>query len=188
MLPPPSRSSVSLSVASSYLGLPAREPMVSRFHTMPPLILSVMPSARSAISASFDPAAHSTILAAHAEGAQIYECKAGASGALTWTFREPIASLIVDGKTIGRHHAGPHWALADGSIDQGKLAATVPGATATDIPLLKLEVVAHERAGALHQATLVYRVGTHGGVLSGPCSILGSFRSISYTADYLFEK
>ena len=36
----------------------------------------------------------------HAEGAQVYECKAGADGKLAWTFREPIATLLLDGKTI----------------------------------------------------------------------------------------
>src|SRR5215470_2746239 len=38
----------------------------------------------------------------HAEGAQVYECKAGNDGKLAWTFREPIATLFLDGKTVGR--------------------------------------------------------------------------------------
>jgi hypothetical protein len=33
------------------------------------------------------------ILTVHAEGAQVYDCKAGADGRLVWTFREPIAML-----------------------------------------------------------------------------------------------
>jgi len=51
----------------------------------------------------------------HAEGAQVYECKLDPSksqsgaGTLTWQFREPIAALFVDGKSIGRHYAGPNW-------------------------------------------------------------------------------
>src|SRR5262245_31229214 len=40
----------------------------------------------------------------HAEGAQVYECKADASGKLAWQFREPIATLLIDGKTVGRHY------------------------------------------------------------------------------------
>ena len=48
----------------------------------------------------------------HAEGAQLYECKPDSgdrseAGALTWQFREPIATLILDGKSVGRHYAGP---------------------------------------------------------------------------------
>ena len=35
----------------------------------------------------------------HAQGAQIYECTADAAGKLVWQFREPIATLLVDGKT-----------------------------------------------------------------------------------------
>jgi hypothetical protein len=145
-------------------------------------------AATPASPVDFDPAAHVTVFVAHGEGAQIYECKAGASGSLVWTFREPIASLIVDGKTVGHHYAGPHWALADGSSIQGKVSATVPGATPTDIPQLKLDVIAHQGTGALDQATLVYRVRTQGGTLSGLCSHAGALRSVSYSADYLFEK
>ena len=51
----------------------------------------------------------SVIAEFHAEGAQIYECKADAAGKLAWAFREPIASLIAGGKTAGRHYAGPAW-------------------------------------------------------------------------------
>src|SRR5438552_3338241 len=87
----------------------------------------------------------------HAEGAQIYECKAGADGKLAWAFREPIATLLLDGKTIGRHYAGPNWEHMDGSAVVGKAAGNAPGATPKDIPLLKLEVVSSrgidERAG-----------------------------------------
>ncbi len=43
------------------------------------------------------------ILTLHAEGAQIYECKSGADGTLAWVFREPIATLLSEGKTVGRH-------------------------------------------------------------------------------------
>src|SRR5579864_5336540 len=42
----------------------------------------------------------------HAAGAQIYECKADSDARLVWRFREPIAALFRDGKTVGRHYAG----------------------------------------------------------------------------------
>src|SRR5256714_11316604 len=60
------------------------------------------------------------VLTLHAEGAQVYECKAGADGKLAWTFREPIATLLADGKTIGRHYAGPNWEHVDSSAVVGK--------------------------------------------------------------------
>ena len=64
----------------------------------------------------------------HAQGAQVYECKADASGALGWRFREPVATLLSNGKTLGRHYAGPTWELADGSAIVAKVAASAPGA------------------------------------------------------------
>jgi hypothetical protein len=30
-----------------------------------------------------------------------------------WTLREPIATLLLDGKTVGRHYAGPNWEHMD---------------------------------------------------------------------------
>src|SRR5204863_5621896 len=85
----------------------------------------------------------------HAEGAQVYECKAGADGKLAWAFREPIATLLLDGKTVGRHYAGPNWEHTDGSAVVGKVVANAPGATPKDIPLLKLEVVRSRGSGVL---------------------------------------
>src|SRR5215470_11239883 len=41
----------------------------------------------------------SAVVTLHAEGAQVYECKAGSDGKLAWAFREPIATLLLDGKT-----------------------------------------------------------------------------------------
>jgi hypothetical protein len=58
----------------------------------------------------------------HAEGAQIYECKADAGGQLTWQFREPVASLFLNGATVGRHYAGPTWE-SGGSAVVGKAVA-----------------------------------------------------------------
>ncbi len=55
------------------------------------------------------------VLTVHAEGAQVYDCKAGEGGKLAWQFREPVATLIADGKTVGRHYLGPTWEHADGS-------------------------------------------------------------------------
>src|SRR6201984_1987685 len=82
------------------------------------------------------------VLTVHAEGAQVYECKAGADGKLAWAFREPIATLLVDGKTIGRHYAGPNWEHIDGSAVVAKAAGNAPGGTANDIPWLSRQVTA----------------------------------------------
>jgi hypothetical protein len=122
----------------------------------------------------------------HAEGAQIYDCKADASGKLIWQFREPIATLMMDGKTVGRHFAGPGWELADGSAVIAKMARGAPGATAKDIPLLKLEVTSQRGTGQLTGASTIQRINTKGGVAEGACEYAGAFLSVPYAADYVF--
>src|SRR5436309_12572218 len=126
------------------------------------------------------------VLTLHAEGAQVYECKAASDGKLAWAFREPIATLLLDGKTVGRHYAGPNWENADGSAVTGKAAGNAPGATPKDIPWLKLEVVASRGAGALAGVTTVQRINTVGGRHDGACEKAGAFFSAPYTADYVF--
>ena len=122
----------------------------------------------------------------HAEGAQVYECKAGNDGKLAWAFREPIATLVLDGKTVGRHYAGPSWEHADGSAVVAKAVGNVPGKSAGDIPWLKLEVTAHRGSGALSGVTTVQRINTAGGVHAGACDKAGAFHSAPYAADYVF--
>lgn len=124
----------------------------------------------------------------HAEGAQVYECKADASGKLAWTLREPIATLMSDGKTIGRHYAGPNWEYSDGSAVTGKVTGNAPGTTAKDIPWLRLEAAAHRGSGVLSDVISVQRIDTHGGALSSACDTAGVFRSEPYSADYVFFK
>ena len=122
----------------------------------------------------------------HAEGAQVYECKAGSDGKLAWAFREPIATLVLDGKTVGRHYAGPNWEHADGSAVVGKAVGNAPGKSASDIPWLKLEVTAHRGSGVLSGVTTVQRINTAGGVHAGACDKAGAFHSAPYAADYVF--
>ena len=128
------------------------------------------------------------VLTMHAEGAQVYECKAGADGKLAWAFREPIATLFADGKTIGRHYAGPNWEHIDGSAVAAKAAGNSPGATSDDIPWLKLQVTASRGGGVLTGVTTVQRINTKGGKLEGACDKAGSFKSAPYSADYGFLK
>jgi hypothetical protein len=122
----------------------------------------------------------------HAEGAQVYECKAGTDGKLTWIFREPIATLLLDGKTVGHHSAGPTWTSVDGSAVVGKASGNAPGATANDIPWLKLDVVSKSGNGVLSNVTAVQRINTHGGAAQGSCDKAGDFHSVAYSADYVF--
>jgi hypothetical protein len=124
----------------------------------------------------------------HAEGAQIYECKGDAAGMLAWVFREPIASLFRDGKTVGRHFAGPEWEFSDGGSVLGKVEAKAPGAGPADIPWLKLGASSQNGQGAVAGVTTIQRIHTHGGGLGGSCETAGAFRSVPYSADYVFLK
>jgi Protein of unknown function (DUF3455) len=128
------------------------------------------------------------VLSAHAEGAQVYECKAAADGKLAWAFREPIATLLVDGKTSGRHYAGPNWEHIDGSAVMAKVTGNAPGATSDDIALLKLQVTASRGSGVLTGVTTVQRINTKGGKLDGACDKAGTFKSAPYSAEYVFLK
>jgi len=109
------------------------------------------------------------VLTVHAEGAQVYECKAGA-----------------DGKTVGRHYAGPNWEHSDGSAVVGKSAGSVPGATPNDIPWLKLDVISRRGSGILAGVTTVQRINTKGGKLEGACDKAGAYSNVPYSADYVF--
>ena len=127
------------------------------------------------------------VLTLHAEGAQLYECKAGADGKLAWAFREPIATLLADdGKTVGRRYAGPTWEHSDGSAVVGKVSGSAPGATPNDITWLKLDVVSRRGNGILSAVTTVQRINTVGGKLDGACDKAGNSRSMPYAADYVF--
>jgi hypothetical protein len=124
----------------------------------------------------------------HAEGAQVYECKADAAGQLAWKFREPVATLMIDGKTVGRHFAGPSWELTDGSLVTGMVSGSAPGATVADIPHLRLEIASQRGAGQLSRVTTIHRLNTRGGLVQGACDKAGAFLNAPYSADYLFYK
>jgi hypothetical protein len=131
---------------------------------------------------------YSTVVKLHAEGAQVYECKPDAAGKLVWTFREPIATLMTEGQTVGRHYAGPNWDYTDGSGVTAKVAGNAPGATPKDIALLKLEVTAERGSGILSGVTLVQRLNTKGGKVDGPCDKVAAIQNAPYSADYVFLK
>src|SRR6202142_801300 len=97
-----------------------------------------------------------------AAGAQIYVCAKNAAGALNWTFREPVATLLEEGKTVGRHFVGPTWEFVDGSRVVGQVVSKAPGTTAKDIPWLKLSVKEPPKSGLVAGATSILRIDTKG--------------------------
>jgi hypothetical protein len=165
------------------------EAIMQRHLILASLSLSLMSIPASATQLPDAIAAPGEVLIAtiHAVGSQVYECKADPGvGTPTWQFREPIATLFMSGKTVGRHYAGPHWELIDGSAVQGKVAGRAPAASTNDIPLLKLAVASRRGEGRLSDVTTIQRINTKGGVAEGPCKEAGAFLSVPYTADYTF--
>ncbi len=150
------------------------------------LVLPASP-ARAEIPDSIAAPDETLVATFHALGAQVYECKADAAGKLAWQFREPIATLLVDGKTVGRHYAGPSWDLADGSAVTGKVSGRAAGATALDVPLLKLDATP-QHDGLLTGVSTIQRLNTKGGVAPRPCQTAGTLLSVAYSADYAFYK
>jgi len=126
------------------------------------------------------------VITLQAQGAQIYECRAGADGKLQWAGREPAAALLLDGKTVGRHYAGPTWEHVDGSAVVAKASGNAPGATPKDAAWLKLTATSHRGKGVLSDVTTIQRINTSGGALSGSCDNKGSLQSVAYSTDYVF--
>lgn len=149
---------------------------------------AVSPGAAQTVPDAIAAKGETVVLTVHAEGAQVYECKAGDGGKLSWQFREPIATLIENGKTVGRHYVGPSWELADGSKVMGKPAGRAAGATPKDIPWLKLDAVEPRGAGGLAGVTAIQRINTQGGQLDGACDKAGATTAAPYAADYVFLK
>jgi hypothetical protein len=148
----------------------------------------IAPSAAAEVPETIAARGETLIATAHATGAQVYECKTNSDGKLVWQFREPIATLMIDGKTVGRHFAGPVWEMADGSAVSAKVSAQAPGATTNDIPLLRLDVAARLGSGLLSGITTIQRLNTRGGRADAACDSTGTFLSVPYSADYAFYK
>lgn len=122
----------------------------------------------------------------HAEGAQIYECCTDSTGASSWKFKEPIASLFERGKTVGRHYAGPSWEFADGTVVTAKVVAQAPAATTDDVPELMLTVTSSKGDGPIAASRTILRLKTKGGVTHGTCPTPGELKSATYSAEYAF--
>jgi len=155
--------------------------------TLPVLMIGIA-SAQAQVPDAIAAKGETAAATFHAEGAQVYECKAGADGKLAWAFREPIATLLLDGKTVGRHYAGPTWEHTDGSAVVAKAAGNAPAPDGKSIPWLKLEVTASRGSGTLSGVTTVQRINTVGGKHEGACEKAGAFHSAPYAADYVFLK
>lgn len=152
------------------------------------LAAGIIPALAQSLPDAIAAKGETIVLAVHAEGAQVYDCRAGEGGKLSWQFREPIATLIHDGRTVGRHYVGPTWEHVDGSRIVGRPIARANGASQKDIPWLKLEVVEAHGAGLLNGVTAIQRINTRGGQIDSACEKAGATLAAPYAADYVFLK
>jgi hypothetical protein len=135
------------------------------------------------------PANEQFLLQVHAKGDQIYTCKSDAAQ-FTWTLKAPDAQLFdKDGKTFGKHFAGPSWEANDGSRVTGKAVANSPSPDGNSIPWLLVTILSHEGSGVLSRATSIQRVNTQGGKAPASgcdASHMGQEVRVPYSADYRF--
>jgi len=135
------------------------------------------------------PAGEQLLLQVHAKGDQVYTCKEGVTQ-FAWTLKAPDAQLFdKDGKSFGKHFAGPSWEASDGSRVTGKAVANVPSPDADSIAWLLVNIVNHEGTGLLSRATSIQRINTKGGKApASGCDAVhaGQELRVAYSADYLF--
>jgi hypothetical protein len=124
-------------------------------------------------------------------GVQIYECRVVDSKPAQWTFVAPEADLFEapNMRLVGKHDAGPHWALNDTSKVAGKVSARADATNQGAIPSLLLSAKSVGGAGRLDKVTNIQRLNTVGGVApTSGCTAadVGKQARIYYTADYYF--
>jgi hypothetical protein len=73
-----------------------RDPIILALPTLVG-VLAFLAIATAQVPNSIAAPGETVVLKVHAEGAQVYECKASPDAKLVWQFREPIATLIADG-------------------------------------------------------------------------------------------
>jgi Protein of unknown function (DUF3455) len=139
------------------------------------------------------PDGQAVFLEASAEGVQIYACQASAedAGRFAWTFKAPEAALKDgNGRTIGKHYAGPTWESTDGSKVIGQVLQQSPAPEANAIAWLLLKAKSTEGAGIFTAVTYVQRVDTEGGKPSNGCDSknAGTETRVPYRAHYFFYR
>lgn len=122
------------------------------------------------------------------KGDQIYVCKQDGAQ-LAWGLKAPEAQLFdKDGKTFGKHFAGPSWEANDGSRVTGKAAANAPSPDPDSIPWLLINIVSHDGNGMFSSVTTIQRLNTQGGKApASGCDAehAGQEVRVPYSADYL---
>ncbi len=135
------------------------------------------------------PAGEEMLCQVHANGDQIYVCKADGEH-FAWTLNAPEAQLSDEaGKPFGKHFAGPSWEANDGSRVTGKAVANSPSPDGDSIPWLLVTVVNRSGEGKLARVTSIQRIHTKGGkapAFGCDAAHTGAEQRAPYSADYVF--
>jgi len=154
------------------------------------LLTAACASTQLVVPDAIQPATNETLaMTVGARGVQVYECRTREDGGgHDWVFVAPDADLLdAQGKTIGRHGAGPYWQAADGSRVVGTVKSRADAPASGSIPWLLLTTKSSGPAGAFSNVTSIQRVNTVGGIAPAtPCTaqLTGTPARVSYTADY----
>ncbi|SDL20958.1 CHRD domain-containing protein [Streptomyces indicus] len=122
------------------------------------------------------------------KGEQIYECKAGEDGKLSFQQRDVRAVLAgrIDHSFVAPNSGTPQWIARDGSAVKAKLISRTPNGTA-NIPELALDAEqTGRRHGLLADTTEILRLNTVGGVAPAGTCEKGAVVGVPYKADYVF--
>jgi hypothetical protein len=135
-------------------------------------------------------AAHATpALQLIGKGVQVYTCKPTTSG-FGWALKGPDAVLTdVDGKTVGRHFAGPSWQANDGSTVVGEPLVASPSPAPGAVAWLVLHAKSHLGAGIFAEVAYIVRTATDGGAApSTGCDAAHAAAEVRepYSATYTF--
>jgi hypothetical protein len=153
------------------------------------LLLTSTTAAHAALADIAAPDGARLLLAAAAEGVQIYACESGAQG-FAWVFKAPEAALFDgDGRQILSHFAGPSWKAEDGTTLVGEAIAKADAPKPGAIVWLLLNVKSREGSGPLAKAGFVRRIDTVGGTPpAGGCDAghAGKEARMRYSAVYEF--
>ena len=140
------------------------------------------------------PAGQKLAMVLHAQGVQVYECRARKDGdGFEWTFVAPEADLFDrGGQRVGTHGAGPSWRAEDGSFVIATVAARAQAPARGAIPWLLLSASNAGPAGSWSDIASIQRVNTAGGTAPvegcGP-DARSKLARVAYTADYrMFAK
>ncbi len=122
------------------------------------------------------------------EGEQIYECKAGEDGKLSFQQRDVRAVLAghIRHSFVAPNSGTPQWIAKDGSAVKAKLIARTPNGE-TNIPELDLDAEQiGKRHGLLANTAEILRLNTVGGVAPAGSCEQGDIVGVPYKADYVF--